>query len=208
MVRKFVMWKTNKESASTDFPAYVVHYTDFSPNRAQPLAREVRVSSSAEQIETLYTELKEEHIKKGWNEVGFEERRTPIEPVTEKVEEIKSAYEAKKTAPKRAQASRPSTKKERDAEPDSQDAIETESASVATNTKPASKGKRATGAIAKTKAKSDDKAAPKEKAAPKAKETAKNKAKETAPQEKKVVSKPKKADSSEPDKKTQAKKAN
>ncbi len=42
MVRKFVIWKTNKETHSDEFPAYVVHYTDFSPNRQSPLAREVR----------------------------------------------------------------------------------------------------------------------------------------------------------------------
>ena len=32
MVRKFVLWKTNKEQ-SEDYPAFVVHFTDFSPNR-------------------------------------------------------------------------------------------------------------------------------------------------------------------------------
>ncbi len=66
MVRKFVMWRTNKEDQSDEYPAYVVHFTDFSPNRAAPLAREVRVSSSPEQIELLWNELKEENIKKGW----------------------------------------------------------------------------------------------------------------------------------------------
>ena len=47
MVRKFVVIKTNKEDQSDEYPAYVFHYTDFSPNRKAPLAREVRVSSSA-----------------------------------------------------------------------------------------------------------------------------------------------------------------
>lgn len=65
MVRKFVMWKTNKE-ASDEFPAYVMHFTDFSPNRKDPLAREIRVSSSQTQIEQLLASLKEENIKAGW----------------------------------------------------------------------------------------------------------------------------------------------
>lgn len=65
MVRKFVMWKTNKE-ATDEFPAYVMHFTDFSPNRKDPLSREVRVSSSQTQIETLFAGLKEENIKAGW----------------------------------------------------------------------------------------------------------------------------------------------
>ena len=66
MVRKFVRWKTNKENESAEFPAYVVHYTDFSPGRKTPLAREVRVSNSEAQIVELYNELKEANIKKGW----------------------------------------------------------------------------------------------------------------------------------------------
>jgi ATP dependent DNA ligase-like protein len=65
MVRKFVMWKTNKE-ATDEFPAYVMHFTDFSPNRKDPLSREVRVSSSQTQIEQLLTSLKEENLKAGW----------------------------------------------------------------------------------------------------------------------------------------------
>jgi len=57
MVRKLVMWKTNKESESDEYPAYAIHYTDFSPNRKTPLEREVRVSSSKDQIEVLWAEL-------------------------------------------------------------------------------------------------------------------------------------------------------
>jgi len=70
MVRKFLMWRTNKEAAGDEFPAYVVHYTDFSPNRKDALAREVRVSSSPEQIQQLFTALKEENIKAGWQLKG------------------------------------------------------------------------------------------------------------------------------------------
>ena len=66
MVRKFVMWKSNKESTSDEYPAYVLHYTDFSPNRKDALQREVRVSSSLGQIEVLWDELKSSNIKKGW----------------------------------------------------------------------------------------------------------------------------------------------
>jgi len=54
MVRKLVMWKTNKESLQEDeYPAYVLHFTDYSPNRKNPLSRDIRVSNSAEQIEAL-----------------------------------------------------------------------------------------------------------------------------------------------------------
>jgi len=67
MVRKFVMWTTNKEKHSDEFPAYVLHYTDFSPNRKDPLARELRVSNSQSQIEQLWEGFKAENIKGGWN---------------------------------------------------------------------------------------------------------------------------------------------
>jgi hypothetical protein len=66
MVRKFLLWKSNKESAGDEFPAFVVHYTDFSPNRKDALAREIRVSNSREQIEALYKDLQDENIKAGW----------------------------------------------------------------------------------------------------------------------------------------------
>lgn len=66
MVRKFVLLKSNKETISDEYPAYVVHYTDFSPNRKDALAREVLISNSVEQIESLYASLKEENVKKGW----------------------------------------------------------------------------------------------------------------------------------------------
>jgi len=70
MVRKLVMWQTNKHKDSEDHPAFVVHYTDFSPNRKTPLEREVRVSSSREQIDQLWQGLAEENVKKGWEMVG------------------------------------------------------------------------------------------------------------------------------------------
>ncbi|MDP7015878.1 MAG: hypothetical protein QGG36_08765 [Pirellulaceae bacterium] len=68
MVRKLVMWKTNKEQESEDYSAFVIHYTDFSPNRKEPLQRDIRVSNSQEQIEAMWVALKEANIKKGWSE--------------------------------------------------------------------------------------------------------------------------------------------
>ena len=66
MVRKLVMWQTNKEGDSDDYPAYVIHYTDYSPNRKTPLEREIRVSSSPDQIKELWEELATEGFTKGW----------------------------------------------------------------------------------------------------------------------------------------------
>ena len=65
-IRKFLMWKTNKEDKNDDFPAYVIHYTDFSPSRKKPLDREVRISNSREQIDLLWDQLIQDNVKKGW----------------------------------------------------------------------------------------------------------------------------------------------
>ena len=66
MVRKFLMWKTNKDQESEEFPAYVIHYTDFSPNRKNPLDRDIRVCNTEDQIVKHWEQLKEANIKKGW----------------------------------------------------------------------------------------------------------------------------------------------
>ncbi|MFN3189625.1 MAG: hypothetical protein ACE361_03795 [Aureliella sp.] len=68
MVRKFVLLRTNKSESGEEFPAFVLHYTDFSPNRKDPLQREVLVSNSEEQIHALLVAMREKNIKKGWNE--------------------------------------------------------------------------------------------------------------------------------------------
>jgi hypothetical protein len=69
MVRKLLLWKTNKETEGMKYPAYVAYFTDFSPNRATPMDRDVRVSNSREQIEALLAEMKSEYIVKGWTAV-------------------------------------------------------------------------------------------------------------------------------------------
>jgi hypothetical protein len=71
LVRKLVLWQTHKEipllaGAEPDWPAYVLASTDYSPDRAEPLQRDLRVSSSRTQIDRLWDELEKEKIVKGW----------------------------------------------------------------------------------------------------------------------------------------------
>ncbi len=108
MVRKFLMWKTNKEKDSDEFPAYVVHYTDFSPNRKTPLARDIRVSDSQNQIEFLWAELKEEYIKKGW-ELHSESGAGVL--VTKSAEQPDSKKPAKKKPAKKKPVKKKAVKK-------------------------------------------------------------------------------------------------
>jgi hypothetical protein len=69
LVRKLLLWKTNKEAEEAGFPAYVIHLTDYSPSRQDPLQRELRVSDSREQIEELWNALEQETFVKGWEDI-------------------------------------------------------------------------------------------------------------------------------------------
>lgn len=68
-VRKLLIWKTNKEGVDSDWPAYVVHWTDYSFGRKDPLKREVRLAPD----ETVATEIAEamivKGVKRGWKAV-------------------------------------------------------------------------------------------------------------------------------------------
>ena len=68
MVRKFMVWKTNKE-ATGEYPAYVYHYTDFSAGRSEMLKKEIKVSDSKKQIEEIFAAEILENVKKGWEKV-------------------------------------------------------------------------------------------------------------------------------------------
>ena len=58
-MRKLVILKNNKEEVDSDFPAYVVYWTDFSPDRKGPLKREVKLASVKETATTIAEEILE-----------------------------------------------------------------------------------------------------------------------------------------------------
>jgi len=66
-VKKFLVYKTNKEEFDESYPTYVFHFTDFSPTRKDPLKKDIRISNSKDQIEGLCKAYIEKDIKKGWN---------------------------------------------------------------------------------------------------------------------------------------------
>ena len=69
MVRKLLLWKTNKED-TPDFPAYVVYLTDFSPNRKTPLERDIKVASTEKTAQKLFSEMAEKNFVGGWEKVS------------------------------------------------------------------------------------------------------------------------------------------
>ena len=68
-VKKLVIWKTNKEKLDSNYPAYVIHWTDYSPDRKDPLKREVRLASVKEAAATISEKMIEKNIKKGWQKI-------------------------------------------------------------------------------------------------------------------------------------------
>ena len=52
--------------AEAEYPAYIIACTDYSPDRAEPLQRDIRVSNSRTQIEQLWDELVKEKIVNCW----------------------------------------------------------------------------------------------------------------------------------------------
>lgn len=68
MVLKFTGWKTNKEKTG-EWPAYVLHTTNFSSNRQQHLTRDVEITDDYDQLLELHNKAVESNVKKGWTKV-------------------------------------------------------------------------------------------------------------------------------------------
>jgi hypothetical protein len=68
MVRKLLMWKTNKEKTG-QFPAYVVYLTDFSPNRENPLDRDIKIAPTEAAAKKHFEKLAKAKFVGGWTEV-------------------------------------------------------------------------------------------------------------------------------------------
>ena len=65
-VRKLVVWQTNKEDRVEGWPAWVVHFTDYSPDRKTPLERTVKTALTKAEAKGIADALVAENIKKGW----------------------------------------------------------------------------------------------------------------------------------------------
>ena len=68
-VRKLLVWKTNKDQTDASFPAFVVHWTDYSPGRMDPLKRVVRLAPTLAQANELADAMVVKGVKGGWNTV-------------------------------------------------------------------------------------------------------------------------------------------
>lgn len=69
-VRKLLVWKSNKEITNPAFPAYVVHWTDYSAGRGTPLDREVRLAPDESLAMQIADKMIADNIKKGWEKAS------------------------------------------------------------------------------------------------------------------------------------------
>ena len=69
-VRKLVVWQTNKQDRVEGWPAWVVHFTDYSPDRKTPLERTVKTALNKVEADGIAGALVAENIKKGWEPAG------------------------------------------------------------------------------------------------------------------------------------------
>lgn len=72
MVFKIIGWKTNKEK-NPDWASYVLYTTNFSSQRQQHLQRDVEITDDHHQLQELRERSREDNVKKGWQEISFEE---------------------------------------------------------------------------------------------------------------------------------------
>ena len=81
-VRKLLVWKTGKESQWSGWPAWVVHFTDYSPDRKTPLERTLRTATCEATAMSVANALVLENVKKGWEPAVLKGIPTPL-PVPE-----------------------------------------------------------------------------------------------------------------------------
>ena len=66
-IRKFMLWKTNKEQTGV-FPPYVFYYLDYSEGRKDPIKRDLNPFDDEKKALNFFNLAIEENVKKGWEE--------------------------------------------------------------------------------------------------------------------------------------------
>jgi len=81
MVRKFLLWKTNKGD-SKEYPEYVIYNLDYSKDRKDPLQRDLMGTNSENQAWELFNSVVHSEmigttgsLKRGWHEYSIEASR-------------------------------------------------------------------------------------------------------------------------------------
>lgn len=65
-VRKLVVWRTNKDQLDGDYPPFVVHWTDYSAGRKEPLQRDVKLAADEATAMAIADDFATQGAKRGW----------------------------------------------------------------------------------------------------------------------------------------------
>jgi hypothetical protein len=80
-VRKLVGWATNKHEADPRFPRFAVLFTDYSPEREQPLKTELRVASCKQNLDAVADDWLAANIGRGLGAAPFRQAEAESAPV-------------------------------------------------------------------------------------------------------------------------------
>ncbi len=109
-VRKLVCWRTHKSDTDPAYPNFVIFFTDYAPDRKQPLKTDLRVAARETTLHTFADDWLAENIKRGWEQISRDEGRMGIEnhhdlekgspsiPPSESTRHLKIAF-ARSTSP-------------------------------------------------------------------------------------------------------------
>jgi len=103
-VRKLLVWSSGKQDIWPGWPAWLVHFTDYSPDRKTPLDRTIRTAQSEVEALAIADAMVSENIKKGWEEARPLPEAEPPPP-----KEPSAAASKSNTKPKKSR--KPSNKK-------------------------------------------------------------------------------------------------
>jgi len=67
-VRKLLVWSSGKQDSWPGWPAWLIHFTDYSPDRQAPLDRTLRTARDQNEAMAIADALVLTNIKKGWEE--------------------------------------------------------------------------------------------------------------------------------------------
>lgn len=98
-VRKLLVWRSGKENSWPGWPAWLIHFTDYSPDRKTPLERTLRTARDQKEAMAVADALVEANIKKGWEEVAPTPSASTTKPSKSTAGSTKSKP-AKKAAPR------------------------------------------------------------------------------------------------------------
>jgi hypothetical protein len=78
-----LVWQSGKQDAGPGWPAWVVHFSDYCPDRKTPLDSTIRTALNKTAAQAIADRLIAENIKKCWEDVDAHSDKPPSKPKKE-----------------------------------------------------------------------------------------------------------------------------